>query len=62
MERFKRVVLMLDGDDTGRVATKAIRAKLLQECDVLTATVSDGTQPDQLSPGEIRALLFAAMR
>lgn len=60
--RFERVILMLDGDDTGREATQTIRAKLIPECDVLTATVSDGTQPDQLSPGEIRELLFAAMR
>lgn len=60
--RFERVILMLDGDDTGREATQTIRAKLIQECAVLTATVSDGTQPDQLSPGEIRELLFAAMR
>jgi DNA primase len=62
VERFERVILMLDGDDTGRVATQTIRAKLLQKCDVLTAAVRDGAQPDQVSPGEIRELLFAAMR
>lgn len=62
VERFQRVILMLDGDDAGRVATRTIRAKLLQKCAVLTATVSRGAQPDQLSPGEIRELLFAAMR
>lgn len=62
VERFKRVILMLDGDDAGRVATQTIRPKLLQKCDVLTAAVSDGAQPDQLSPGEIQELLFAAVR
>jgi len=62
VERFERVILMLDGDDAGRVATQTIRAKLLQKCDVLTAAVRDGAQPDQLSPGEIRELLFAATR
>jgi DNA primase len=62
VERFERVILMLDGDDAGRVATQTIRAKLLQKCDVLTAAVSDGGQPDQLSPPQIRELLFTAMR
>jgi DNA primase len=62
VERFEQVILMLDGDDAGRVATQTIRAKLRQKCDVLTAAVSGGAQPDQLSPGEIRELLFAAMR
>lgn len=62
VERFERVILMLDGDDTGRAATRTIRAKLHQQCDVLTAAVTGGAQPDQLSPGEIRELVLAAMR
>jgi DNA primase len=61
VERFERVILMLDGDDTGRAATQTIRAKLLQKCEVLTVTVSDGEQPDQLSSAEIRRHLFAGL-
>lgn len=59
LERFERVVLMLDGDDTGRTATQTIRAQLLQKCEVLTVAVSDGAQADQLSTAEIRRLLLA---
>jgi DNA primase len=62
VEQFERVILMLDGDGTERLATRTIRAKLLQNCDVLTAALSDGAQPDQLSPGAIRELLFTVMR
>ena len=61
VERFEQVILLLDGDDTGRVATQTIAAKLLQKCAVVAAALSDGVQPDQLSPGKIRELLFAAM-
>jgi DNA primase len=61
VERFERVILMLDGDDAGRTATQTVRAKLLQNCEVLTLAVSDGAQPDQLSIAEVRNLLSAAM-
>jgi DNA primase len=61
VERFERIVLMLDGDGTGRAATQTIRAKLLHQGEVLTVALSAGAQPDQLSPAEIRRLLSAAV-
>jgi DNA primase len=59
-ERFEQVILMLDGDAAGRAATRAISATLLQKCEVIAVAVGDGTQPDQLSPAEVRSLFFAA--
>lgn len=56
-ERFERVILMLDGDATGRAATRAISAKLFQQCRLLTVAVADGVQPDHLSRAEVRSLL-----
>lgn len=61
VERFERVILILDGDDTGRTATQIIRGKLIRNCEVLTLAVSDGAQPDQLSTAEVRNLVSAVM-
>ncbi len=60
IERFERVILMLDGDGAGRVATRTIRCKLAHKCEVLTLMVSNGTQPDHLSTAEIRRLIEVA--
>jgi DNA primase len=57
LQHFERVILMLDGDAAGRVATEAIAARLSRRCSVMPARVSDGGQPDQMSSAEIRALL-----
>lgn len=57
LERFRRVILMLDGDDAGRQATSRIAAQLAGQCCVRHVTVPAGMQPDQLSSAEITALL-----
>jgi DNA primase len=56
-ERFTSVLLMLDGDEAGRDASRAIAAKLSSRCSVGVVRVPDGTQPDQLPPEVIRQLL-----
>ena len=56
-ERFRRVVLMLDGDRSGREATERIAAQLAGKCSLQLVMVPDGKQPDQMEGEEIRALL-----
>jgi hypothetical protein len=48
---------MLDGNATGRAATRAISAKLFQQCRLLTVAMADGAQPDHLSRADVRSLL-----
>jgi DNA primase len=57
LERFKTVLLMLDGDKAGRGASRAIAARLSRRCSVGVVCVPDGAQPDQLPPEVIRRLL-----
>jgi DNA primase len=57
LERFRRVVLMLDGDDAGRGASRAIAGQLSTRCSVGVVHVPDGAQPDQLPPEVIQRLL-----
>ena len=58
--QFRRVILMLDGDDCGRRATEKIAARLAGRCSVRVVEVPAGSQPDQLDRDEIRALLNAS--
>ena len=57
LERFDRVILLLDGDAAGRAASRAIAARLSGRCLVVEFQVPDGTQPDQLSLVAIQQLL-----
>jgi DNA primase len=57
LQRFDSLVLMLDGDATGRAATQTLAATLSGRCSVGVVRVPDGTQPDQLSLTAIRELL-----
>lgn len=57
LERFQAVLLMLDGDEAGRGASRAIAARLSRRCSVGVVRVPDGAQPDQLPPEVIRRLL-----
>lgn len=57
LERFRKVLLMLDGDDSGRKATTRIAVQLSRKCSVRLVRVPDGSQPDQLDKAEIAALL-----
>lgn len=54
LERFRRVILMLDGDAAGRRATATIATQLQQHASVSVIHLPDAVQPDQLSPGQIR--------
>lgn len=57
LARFRQVVLMLDGDNSGRQASQRIAARLAGKCSVRLAWLPDGKQPDQLNREAIRALL-----
>ena len=57
VNRFERVLLMLDGDVAGRAASGVIRARLSGKCSVAVVPVPDGAQPDQLAPSAIQRLL-----
>ena len=59
------ILLLLDGDEAGRTATPAIRAQLLADGHlVVTATLPENTDPDQLTDIELHTLWdgFAALR
>ena len=55
--RFKQVILFLDGDEAGQLATGSIAARLISQTFVKAVRLSDGKQPDQLSSDEIKTAL-----
>lgn len=57
VDRFRQVILMLDGDVTGRKASKVIAEKLRSRSTVQVLGLPAGAQPDQLSPETIREIL-----
>jgi DNA primase len=57
LDRFQAALLMLDGDQAGREASRAIAARLSKKCSAGVVRVPDGAQPDQLPPEVIRRLL-----
>lgn len=56
-ERFRQVVLMLDGDATGREASRIIADRLRRHCAVRVVGLPAHVQPDQLSAETIREIL-----
>jgi DNA primase len=58
VERFQRVILMLDGDAAGYRATTDIAARLRPHCPVQIIHLPSDTQPDQLTSEEIRNVLW----
>jgi DNA primase len=54
---FDRIVLMLDGDRSGRAASEAIAARLSGRRSLQVLRLPDDRQPDQLSTSTIRQLL-----
>lgn len=54
LDRFRRVILTLDGDDVGRRATDDIARRMRQHASVRVFHLPDAVQPDQLSPEAIR--------
>jgi DNA primase len=59
---FCRVVLLLDGDDAGRVASGRIARALAPVTQVTQVLLNAGTQPDQMSVDQIRHLLVREER
>jgi DNA primase len=57
LERFDRVILLLDGDAAGRAASRTIALRLSERCLVAVVSVPDGAQPDQLSRAAIQQLV-----
>jgi len=57
LERFRHIILMLDGDPTGRKASVVISQQLRPHCHVRVVLLPDGVQPDQLPAEEIGSVL-----
>jgi DNA primase len=55
--QFSGVVLMLDGDPTGRAAMAQVAAQLRPECRVRQVLLSTDLQPDRMSANQIRDAL-----
>jgi DNA primase len=53
----KRVVIILDGDSTGRTASTQVEKALLDITDVQILDLPDGLDPDDLSDQELKSLL-----
>ena len=53
LERFRHIILMLDGDPPGRKASIVIAQQLRPHCHVRVVLLPDGVQPDQL-PADYR--------
>jgi DNA primase len=54
---FREVILMLDGDETGRRASASIATRLKAQCSLRLIELPPGTQPDQLAAPVIQAIL-----
>jgi len=60
--RFTEIVLLLDGDLTGRAATARIASDLASACSVTELLLPPGLQPDQMTTDEIRRVLIDEKR
>jgi DNA primase len=56
-ERFRQIILMLDGDEAGRRASGIVAARLERSCAVRVIELAASTQPDQLSEQAIQEVL-----
>ena len=54
---FRRVVIMLDGDEAGRNATGEIVSRLAHKLWVCAVDLAEGKQPDQFSIDHLQQLL-----
>lgn len=57
LRQFRRVTLVLDGDEAGRKAADEIGRRLIRRVFVRVVDVSEGNQPDQLSEEQLGLLL-----
>jgi DNA primase len=53
----KRVVIILDGDSTGRTASTQVKKALIDSTDVQILNLPDDLDPDDLSDQELKSLL-----
>jgi DNA primase len=60
--RFRKIVLMLDGDLAGQQATHMIANRLIDRSTIRVVSLITGQQPDRMSSEEIRRALSTAMR
>jgi len=60
LERFRELVLMLDGDEAGRRASQQLAARLGSKVSLSIVAVPRGRQPDQMWSEEIEQLLRGA--
>ena len=59
---FNRVILMLDGDSSGRAGTEDCLKRLSRRVFVKTVELADDQEPDMMSRDEIVGLLLEATR
>lgn len=57
MQRFRQIVLMLDGDAPGRQAAAVISERLSADCSVRIVQLAENAQPDQLPELVLQELL-----
>ena len=57
VQHFRQIVLMLDGDATGRRASAVVSDRLSTDCAVRVVRLGENTQPDQLPEQMLRELL-----
>src|ERR1035438_5915484 len=60
--RFSKIVLLLDGDATGRAATAQIAGSLAPTGSVTALLLPPGLQPDEMTADQIRQVLEGAER
>jgi DNA primase len=57
VQRFRQIVLMLDGDAPGRRAAAVVAARLSADCSVRIVPLAANSQPDQLSEQALQEVL-----
>jgi DNA primase len=57
LSNAQRVVIILDGDATGRTASTQVKESLIDSTDVQIVNLPDDLDPDDLSDQELRSLL-----
>lgn len=60
LKRFRQVILLLDGDSTGRKASTVIAHTLRPHCSLRVVFLPEGAQPDQLAAKDIGEILQSA--
>jgi DNA primase len=61
-ERFARVMLLLDGDEAGRIGSDRVAARLRNRCEVRVVELPEGAPPGQLHAWRLRELMESATR